>query len=58
MGRIGQMGECGTCRFYDARLRGLVWHGPYLCRRYPSTVQKRLDEWCGEYQPKEATDDE
>lgn len=32
---------CSTCRFYRA---------PLSCRRYPATVARYEDDWCGEYQ--------
>lgn len=41
--------ECGTCRFYHARLSGRVWSGPMLCRRYPTLVAKHWTDWCGEH---------
>lgn len=47
--------ECGTCRFYHATLRGRVWSGPMLCRRYPIAIEKRWTDWCGEHQTKEPT---
>lgn len=53
------MGEtCETCRFYDARFRGHVVSGAMECRRYPTRVPKVWTDWCGEHQPKEATDGE
>lgn len=33
--------SCGTCIYFNTRA--------YLCRRFPESVIKRSDDWCGEH---------
>lgn len=31
--------RCKTCQFYEQK----------TCKRYPAALEKKPDEWCGEY---------
>ena len=46
--------QCGNCRFWErgAADYGLGDRDEYgTCRRYPTPVLKREDDWCGEWTP-------
>jgi hypothetical protein len=46
--------SCGECRFSVLELvGGKKRHGRQaICLRYPVEQRKRVDQWCGEFQPK------
>jgi hypothetical protein len=37
--------NCESCRFYAANLQ--------LCRRYPQSINKGPNDWCGEWRGEE-----
>jgi len=40
--------NCGSCRFFGHFVRGKLTT-PNLCRRYPGSIQKSCEDWCGEF---------
>ncbi len=47
--------KCETCIFFTKVVqRGMITTGNQ-CLRFPVSVQKHPNDWCGEHKPKEAS---